>query len=118
MGINEDVRMRRVNQTRAESKLWACLRGLKLGAKFRRQHPLPFTDNGKIRHFIADFYCHRCRLIIEVDGPIHDTQPEYDQLRPHLIEIMGIQTIRVSNFDIEHHLNQVLLKIKQNLTPI
>lgn len=56
----------RKSMTIAEKILWKHLRNNKLnGLKFRRQHPLDI--------FIADFYCHPKRLIIELDGGIHDT---------------------------------------------
>ena len=56
-------RLRR-DMTPAEKELWWKLRNSNLfGAKFRRQHP--------IACFIADFYCHELKLVIEVDGPIH-----------------------------------------------
>jgi len=49
--------------TPAENLLWGYLKGNRLGIKFRRQHPIDI--------YIADFYCHQLRLIIEVDGSIH-----------------------------------------------
>ena len=54
------VKELRDNETPAEKILWTCLSENKLGVKFRRQHP--------IKWFIADFYCHKAKLIIEVDG--------------------------------------------------
>ena len=54
----------RKKQTEAEVLLWSKLKSRKCGGyKFRRQHP--------IRQYIADFYCHEQRLVIEVDGKIH-----------------------------------------------
>lgn len=54
----------RYNPTQAELILWGHLSGKQLGAKFRRQHPLGI--------YIADFYCHQHKLIIELDGSIHN----------------------------------------------
>ncbi|MEJ0106852.1 MAG: endonuclease domain-containing protein [Bacteroidota bacterium] len=62
--------------TEAEKLLWAELRNRKLnGLKFRRQHP--------IDKYIADFYCHEKKIVIEVDGVVHDKKEnkEYDQAR-------------------------------------
>jgi very-short-patch-repair endonuclease len=62
--------------TKAEQVLWTHLRNRKLhGYKFRRQHP--------ILDFIADFYCHGCKLIIELDGEYHNAieQRQYDEGR-------------------------------------
>ena len=57
------ARTLRKDQTEPERILWRHLRGKRLGGhKFRRQHP--------IKNYIADFYCHEARLVIEVDGNI------------------------------------------------
>ena len=57
----------RQKQTPAEEILWALLRRKNLvGLKFRRQQQLG--------PFIADFYCHRARLVVEVDGGVHETR--------------------------------------------
>ena len=54
----------RKSMTVAEELLWNRLKNNKLGGlKFRRQHPLDI--------FIADFYCHKLKLVIEIDGEIH-----------------------------------------------
>jgi len=54
----------RNNMTDAEVLLWGHLKGNGYGLKFRRQHP--------IEAYIADFYCHKLKLIIELDGGIHN----------------------------------------------
>ena len=64
----------RKNQTETEEIIWQCLRNRKLlNFKFRRQHPL--------HQYISDFYCHEAKLIIEIDGGIHNNpeNQEYDQ---------------------------------------
>ncbi|HLN52950.1 MAG TPA: endonuclease domain-containing protein, partial [Lentimicrobium sp.] len=59
-----DAKDLRQNQTDAESILWSKLRNRKCnGMKFRRQHP--------ILSFVADYYCHEKKLIVEVDGSVH-----------------------------------------------
>lgn len=71
--IFEKATQLRKNMTSAEKMLWERLKNKQvLNYKFRRQHPLA--------NFIADFYCHKAKLIIEVDGGIHETaeQKEYD----------------------------------------
>src|SRR6185503_983069 len=70
----------------AEEKLWTELSNKKLdGYKFRRQHPLNM--------FIADFYCHQKKLVIEIDGGIHDVadQKEYDIGRTEELTQFGIR---------------------------
>jgi very-short-patch-repair endonuclease len=57
----------RRNMTNAEKLLWQELRSKKiLNLTFRRQHP--------VNMFIADFYCHKARLVIEIDGSIHEIE--------------------------------------------
>ena len=61
--IHKQARELRKRQTKAEKVLWDFLTNHKLQVKFRRQHP--------IGQFIADFYCHNLKLVIEADGEIH-----------------------------------------------
>jgi very-short-patch-repair endonuclease len=65
----------RKRQTPAEKIIWKSVRNRRLmGKKFLRQHPI-FTDEGDLDvFFIADFYCHEHRLVIELDGEIHDSR--------------------------------------------
>lgn len=67
----------RDSQTPQERKLWEFLRFKPNGFKFRRQHP--FGD------YILDFYCHRSKLVIELDGPQHKSNLEYDNDRTKVI---------------------------------
>ncbi len=84
------ARQMRQEPTPAEDKLWQQLRGKKLlGVKFRRQHALD--------RFIVDFYSHEARLIIEVDGPIHDYSQEEDAIRQEFLESQGYRVLRFSN---------------------
>ncbi|WP_439559370.1 endonuclease domain-containing protein [Dyadobacter sp.] len=96
----------RKSETRAEKLLWEKLSNKQLGVKFRRQHPL--------NYFIADFYCHSLKLVIEVDGSIHSLEEnrEWDQLRTSLIEEFGIRLIRFTNEDIYFRLGNVIETIK------
>ena len=91
----------RDNQTEAEVFLWTHLGKINIsGVRFKRQHP--------ILYFIADFYCHKSKLIIEVDGGYHalPEQYEYDINREAELESLGLKVIRFSNeqvlFDIEN----------------
>jgi cyclase len=69
----------RNHETKAEKILWSRLSNKQLGVKFRRQHP--------IHSYVADFYCHSHKLIIEVDGPIHDSVEHklYDEKRTDML---------------------------------
>ena len=90
-GIFENARQLRNNQTDAEVALWIFLRKKPLGYKFRRQHPWG--------EYIADFYCHRLRLVIEIDGSIHNRADvkEYDTARQEQMELEGLHVMRLTN---------------------
>jgi very-short-patch-repair endonuclease len=101
----------RKNMTKAEHKLWQQLRRkVLMGARFRRQHP--------INKFIADFYCHEAKLIIEVDGPYHndEEQQQNDKGRTYELQDMGIDIIRFTNEEVELNIEKVLEIIKEKLT--
>jgi len=70
------------------------LENSKLGYKFRRQHP--------IHKFIVDFYCHKLKLIIEVDGKYHESegQKNSDLERSELLTFQGIKIIRFTNEEV------------------
>ncbi len=112
----ERSRYLRKNQTQAEKELWKYLRKRQiLGFRFLRQHPIKFHISNKIYYFIADFYCHEKKLVIEVDGGIHKKQKDYDELRSKMLEEMKIKVIRFKNEEIENDTNSVLERIKQLL---
>lgn len=94
----------RQNLTPAEKKLWQVLRGGKLaGLKFRRQHP--------VGNFILDFYCPACKLVIEVDGAVHQNQIEYDTARTNQLEAHGYTVLRFQNEEVAHQIEKVLEQI-------
>jgi very-short-patch-repair endonuclease len=112
--LARDLRKR---QTAAEKTLWRELRRRELlGKKFLRQHPIFLDYQGREAFFIADFYCHECRLVIEVDGKIHDYQKEYDGLRTHIINALGIKVVRFKNEDIERNVHEMLRRLRSLLT--
>jgi len=95
----------RKNLTPAEKLLWFELRNRKVAnCKFRRQHP--------INIFIADFYCHEKKLIVEIDGEIHSLQKEYDIGRTAEMENYGIKVLRFTNNDVENDMPVVIEKIR------
>jgi very-short-patch-repair endonuclease len=103
------LQMRR-NPTEAEKTMWKILRKFRhSGFPFRRQHPIEF--------YIADFYCHNLRLVIEVDGEIH-TEKEiqnHDEGRTGELERFGIKVIRFTNSQILHDSNLVVEKINTTI---
>ena len=76
-------------------------------AKFRRQH--------SIDRFIVDFYCHEARLVIEVDGFIHDYTNEEDTIPQEFLESLGFTVIRFTNNDILKLLDKVIDHIAEIL---
>jgi very-short-patch-repair endonuclease len=97
-------------ETEAEKKLWVKLcRNQMLGLQFRRQHP--------INRFIVDFYCVKIKLVIEVDGNIHEI-PEnkvYDIGRSQILNDFGITVLRFSNNHIINDIENVLKIIEENV---
>ena len=98
------ARTLRRTMTAAETRLWSSLRARKLGGmKFRRQQI--------IDGYIADFYCARAGLVIELDGPIHESRVEYDELRDRVMTARGLIVMRIPNARIECELEKVLGEI-------
>lgn len=100
----------RKEPTKTENLLWQRLRGEKLsGAKFRRQ-----ADIGSI---IVDFACIQARLIVEVDGGVHN-HPDVirkDAVRDHALKMQGFTILRFSTAAIENDLEAVLTVIERAL---
>jgi very-short-patch-repair endonuclease len=103
----------RKNMTEAERSLWKELRNRKfMGLKFVRQHPLIYqVINNEPRYFIADFICYEKKLVIEVDGKIHDFQKEDDEHREEILKSLGLTVLRIKNEEVEDII-KVLEKIK------
>ncbi len=100
----------RKNQTKAEEILWFELRNSKLGAKFKRQH--------SIGGYITDFYCQKYKLIIELDGEIHNKpeNQEYDNVRDKYFIELGYKVLRFKNEEVEEDIEKTLGKITTYLT--
>jgi very-short-patch-repair endonuclease len=90
--------------TPAEEVLWNALRNRQLaGLKFRRQYP--------VGRFILDFYCSTYKLVIEVDGEIHDHQIDYDTARTQHLQSYGYRVLRFSNQQVLANFPAVLSEI-------
>ena len=98
----------RANPTQAEAALWEQLRNKNLDAKFRQQH--------LIGDYIVDFVCLRKRLIIEVDGKIHESQVEEDAKRTEILENDYFKVIRFKNEEVLADIDSVLEKISKELS--
>lgn len=105
--IFSNAKKLRENQTEAEELLWLALKSNQVeGYKFRRQHPIIL--------YIADFYCHKLKLVIEIDGGYHlsEEQQILDKERTANIEYQGLRVIRFSNEEVVLKLQEVICKIK------
>jgi very-short-patch-repair endonuclease len=101
----EAARILRENMTFHEKLLWNRLKLKQIcGAKFRRQHPIDF--------FIADFYCHEAKLVLEIDGEIHDIKKDYDVGRSAEMEKYFIKVIRFTNSEVENNIEMVINEIE------
>lgn len=104
--ITSAARDHRKNPTKSEKMLWQALRGKKLdGIKFRRQQP--------IGPYIADFYCSSYRLVLEVDGGIHEFQHEADAERDEVMKTLGLKVLRLSAELVENDFTAALKKIRE-----
>ena len=81
--IKKHAQELRRDLTEAEKQQWDQLRNREIaGYKFLRQHPIIYKADYKgLNYFIADFYFHAKKAVIELDGLIHDEKQEYDQFR-------------------------------------
>jgi imidazole glycerol-phosphate synthase subunit HisF len=100
--IFENAKRLRGIQTDAEMVLWGCLKQHFSSLRFRRQHPISI--------YIADFYCHKLKLVIEVDGLIHE-QPavkETDFDRQKYLERLGLKVLRFTNNEVMTNIEKVI----------
>jgi cyclase len=95
--------------TAAEKILWERVCKNQLGVRIRRQHP--------IWKFIADFYCHEVKLVIEIDGGIHlhSENKEYDISRDIILKEFQIGILRFTNDEINNEPDLVIEKIKRTI---
>ena len=100
----------RLNMTESEKILWRELsKKENFPWKFRNQHPA--------NKFILDFYCHKAKLAIEVDGEFHNSNVNqfYDDDRDQIMEEFGVKTIRFTNDQVRTQLPMVLSVIKDTI---
>ena len=105
----ENARFLRREMTRHEKHLWY---------DFLQHYPVKIYKQRIIDNFIADFYCHKAKLVIELDGSQHYT-PEgksYDEARTEIINQYGIRVIRYSNLDIDNKFEGVCYEIDNIIT--
>jgi very-short-patch-repair endonuclease len=103
------ARQLRRDETDTEKTMWKLLRDRRFfGFKFRRQHV--------IAGFISDFYCHKVKLIVEIDGWVHNKRKDYDNARDMILKLKGYSIIRFSTDDVVENLSGVCRKLESALT--
>jgi cyclase len=108
----EFARQLRLNETEAEKELWRHLSKKQVnGMRFRRQHP--------VLYFIADFFCPQAKLVIEVDGGIHNlpAQYEYDRNRDRELMSLGLKVLRFTNEEVFSNIDKVVETIITEINP-
>ena len=90
----------RKNMTKEEAHLWY---------QFLCRYPLRFRRQYVIGNYIADFYCHQAKLVVELDGSQHYTpaEKEYDQRRTNYLQSQGLIVLRFSNLDVMQRFRDV-----------
>jgi cyclase len=106
----KDLRKR---STSAEDRFWQIVRNRRvLDLKIRRQHP--------VGPYVADFYCHELKLVIEIDGDIHDLEEvkQRDERREKHLRDLGVKILRFKNNDVfrnPHLIETELQRIKTEI---
>ncbi|MBQ8146887.1 MAG: DUF559 domain-containing protein [Clostridia bacterium] len=102
------ARILRRNMTRQEKHLWY---------DFLRYYPVKIYKQRIIDNFIADFYCHNARLVIEIDGSQHYTMQGkiYDEARTEIFERYGLYVLRFYNKDIDNKFEGVCQMIDKTI---
>ena len=97
----------RKNMTHAEEIMWGMLKGNQFEVKFRRQHPISF--------YIADFYCHELKLVIEIDGSIHSLEEVKinDVIRENDLKELGLKILRFANNDVLYNRDLIMEKMHE-----
>ena len=104
----EKARAMRKAMTPPELRLWKCLRRLRAeGRHFHWQTPF--------RGYFLDFVCHRSRLVIEVDGQMHEYRVDHDRTRDAVLLREGYRTLRFSNEAVRDHIDRVMERIRAEL---
>jgi very-short-patch-repair endonuclease len=106
-GMTRRARSLRLDATDAERALWQGLRHKQLGARFRRQYPIP--------PYVADFACVEARLIVEADGSQH-ALPGADVVRDRRLSKAGWRVLRFWDNDILRNRTGVLQAIAEALS--
>lgn len=106
--LKGNARNLRKNMTKQEKRLWY---------NYLRNHPLKWYKQRVIERYIADFYCHKAHLIIELDGSQHYTAEgkEYDEIRTEVLEQYQLEVLRFSNSEIDKNFDGICRLIEEKI---
>ena len=92
--------------TSSELIFWSLLKQHFSNFRFKRQHP--------ISQYIADFYCHKLNLVIEIDGSRHQTEEitNNDKVRDEFLQTLDLKIIRFTNDDVCKNGDRIVKKLK------
>ena len=98
--LKKNAQNLRKNLTKEEAHLWY---------QFLCRYPLRFRRQYVIGNYIVDFYCHRAKLVVELDGSQHYTpeEMENDRIRTEYLQSQGLQVIRFSNLEVMRQFRSV-----------
>ena len=98
--------------TLAEQVFWLRLKEEFPKYKFRRQHPISI--------YIVDFYCHKLKLVVEIDGSVHDSEEAKlnDDKRQNDLENLNLIVIRFTNNQVKNQIELVIEKISSTIGKI
>jgi very-short-patch-repair endonuclease len=101
----------RKSQTKEESLLWY---------QFLCRYPIRFRRQYVIGNYIVDFYCHKAKLVVELDGSQHYSpdEIEYDRVRTRWLEMMGLRVIRFTNLEVMRQFRSVCEAIDMTVKQI
>jgi len=113
INLSKDLRR---NMTKSETLVWERIRAHRIGGlHFRRQ--------AVINPYIVDFYCHSLKLVVEIDGGVHESQREMDAERDRFLTALGLRVVRIPNqrvlVDIEEAMEEIesACQEQEGLTP-
>lgn len=106
--LTERAKELRNHMTLAEEKLWT---------NFLQKHEYRFRSQKQIENYIVDFYCAKLKLVIEIDGDIHDENGRtlYDKERTKIFESLGLRVIRFRNEEVDKDFEDVCRRINETI---
>ncbi len=106
--LEKRAREMRKKMTPQEGVLWH---------NYLKIYPIKIFRQRIIENYIADFYCSKAKLIIELDGSQHfeENSMEYDKIRTEYFNSLGIKAIRFINDEIKHNFDSVCILIDSEI---